>query len=141
MIEDYRKSDRCIIDSNELAAQLWDRIQTYVPQVHRSRKAVGINERFRFLRYNPGDFFDRHRDGSYARGLEKGPEHEGEVSMITVQIYLSSVEGGGATTVYNPADQDKSLRIGISLFLHDTLSWIDANLCMAVLYLCYLLAT
>lgn len=112
MIEDYRKSDRCIIDSNELAAQLWDRIQSFVPAIYRYRAAIGVNERFRFLRYNPGDFFERHRDGSYVRGLEKGPEHSGEVSLITIQIYLSTVEGGGATTVYNPVDESKFLRVG-----------------------------
>jgi hypothetical protein len=117
MMEDYRKSDRCIVDSDELAAQLWERIQPFAPAVYRSRRAVGINERFRFLRYNPGDFFDRHRDGTYVRGLEKGPEHEGEVSMITVQIYLNGVAGGGATTVYNSVDQDKALRVGKLLYL------------------------
>jgi hypothetical protein len=102
------------VDSDELAAQLWERIQPFAPAVYRSRRAVGINERFRFLRYNPGDTHHQHRDRSYVRGLEKGPEHEGEVSMITVQIYLNGVEEGGVTNIYNARDQDKLLPLGTS---------------------------
>jgi prolyl 4-hydroxylase len=110
-IPDYRKSDRCIVDSDALAAELWERIKHVVPLERNGEIAVGLNERFRFLRYDPGDFFERHRDGTYMRGLEKGPEHKGECSRITVQIYLSFVEEGGATTVYSDFGEER-YRVG-----------------------------
>ncbi len=74
LITDYRKSDRCIIDSDRFAEILWNRIKHYIPLARRGQVAVGLNDRFRFLRYNPGDFFEAHRDGTYLRGMEKGPE-------------------------------------------------------------------
>lgn len=111
LIPDYRKSDRCIIDSDQFAATLWARIRHAVPQTRHGQVAVGINERLRFLRYDPGDFFLSHRDGTYVRGEEKGPSRRGERSRITVQIYLNRVEKGGATTVYSSAE-DKSIRVG-----------------------------
>jgi hypothetical protein len=70
---DYRKSDRCIIDSDKFTAVVWERIKHTVPLDRQNEIAVGINERFRFLRYDKGDFFDLHRDGTYKRGPEKGP--------------------------------------------------------------------
>lgn len=108
---DYRKGDRCIIDSDTLAAALWTRIQHVVPLTRGVETAVGLNERFRFLRYDAGDFFSSHRDGTYVRDMEKGPARKGQSSRITVQIYLSHVEAGGATTVYSD-DERASVRVG-----------------------------
>lgn len=41
-------------------------------------------KRLRFLRYNPGEYFKPHFDGSYVRT-------NGDMSYITVQIYLNEV--------------------------------------------------
>lgn len=110
LISDYRKSDRCIIDSDGFAATLWGRIQHTVPLARRGQVAVGLNERLRFLRYDPGDFFCSHRDGTYVRRMERGADREGERSRITVQLYLNHVEKGGATTVYSDSES-KSTRV------------------------------
>jgi hypothetical protein len=47
--------------------------------------------RLRFLRYDPGQYFKPHCDGSYMRD-------NGECSYITVQLYLNEGFKGGNTT-------------------------------------------
>ncbi|KAI9347010.1 hypothetical protein BDR26DRAFT_92933 [Obelidium mucronatum] len=96
--EDFRKSGRCIIDSSLLAEALWDRIREHIPSVILNSsepdciyRPVGINERFRVLKYEPGDSFKRHRDFSFRR------DDGSEVSMLTVQLYLNNCEEGGET--------------------------------------------
>ena len=92
---DYRKSSRCIVDSVEQAAEIWKRVKEHVPAFwtcfDEQWNAVGLNERLRFLRYNPGDFFSPHCDGCYQRS-------NGERSFITLQLYLNEGFEGGATT-------------------------------------------
>ncbi|KAI9347011.1 hypothetical protein BDR26DRAFT_953449 [Obelidium mucronatum] len=56
-------------------------------------RAVGLNERLRFLKYVPGDRFLSHRDGTFHRGSER--------SMLTVQFYLNTCEEGGETTMWS----------------------------------------
>jgi hypothetical protein len=50
----------------------------------------GFNERFRFYRYGPAEYFKWHRDGSFA----KSPD---EASYLTFLIYLNHDFEGGAT--------------------------------------------
>jgi prolyl 4-hydroxylase len=101
---DARNSDRCIIDDINFAQTLFERIQDYVPHIHkdssgRSWKAVALNERFRVLRYNEGHAFPWHGDGSYMRNTN-------ELSFYTIMIYLNSGDGvdfvGGATSFVRP---------------------------------------
>jgi predicted 2-oxoglutarate/Fe(II)-dependent dioxygenase YbiX len=54
---------------------------------------VRLNERLRFLRYDPGQKFLPHLDGQYRR-----PDGSGERSFITVQLYLNEGFKGGETT-------------------------------------------
>jgi len=61
-----------------------------VPPVQLSR----INERLRYLKYGPGQFFNRHCDGTYFTPDRK------EVSYYTLQLYLNGDADrlkGGAT--------------------------------------------
>ena len=61
MMTDVRNSERCIIDSEELAGELFKRIEKYLPQVFKNKhKIIGLNERLRFLRYDPGQYFLPH---------------------------------------------------------------------------------
>jgi hypothetical protein len=91
---DYRRSSRCIVDSFEQAEEIWKRVKEHVPSsldyYGDQWEAVGLNERLRFLRYNPGDFFSPHCDGCYQRS-------HGERSFITLQLYLNEGFEGGAT--------------------------------------------
>ncbi|KAL7529704.1 hypothetical protein ACHAXR_003106 [Thalassiosira sp. AJA248-18] len=58
--------------------------------------AVGLNERMRFLRYEPGHFFAPHQDLRFVRGPDSG-DRAGETSHITVQLYLNDKFKGGTT--------------------------------------------
>jgi hypothetical protein len=78
---DVRNNDRCIIDNACIMGRIWQRIQSVyneeallkAPWVRsRSLWAVGLNERMRFLRYDPGTYFQPHFDGCYVRGTELG---------------------------------------------------------------------
>jgi predicted 2-oxoglutarate/Fe(II)-dependent dioxygenase YbiX len=92
---DYRRSSRCILDSVEQASEIWKRIKEHIPVTWNFRgeqwNVVGLNERLRYLRYSPGDFFSPHFDGCYKR-------ENGEQSFITLMLYLNEDFEGGATT-------------------------------------------
>ena len=57
-------------------------------------KPLGLNERFRFLRYDKGMYFKPHYDGTYTREVDGNWEE----SKITFQLYLNEGMKGGATT-------------------------------------------
>jgi hypothetical protein len=94
--KDIRSNDRVIHEMPEYAEQLWSRTQEYVPTSYHGRRAVGLNERFRFYRYDPGQQFDWHRDGSFERP-------NGERSLITILIYLNDGFVGGETSFDEPS--------------------------------------
>jgi hypothetical protein len=86
-----RNNDRVILDNPALAAELWDRLRPFVPATRGTNwHAVGLNERLRFYRYDPGQRFDWHFDGPF----ERSPT---EVSAFTFMVYLNAGFGGGAT--------------------------------------------
>ncbi|KAF9971399.1 hypothetical protein BGZ73_005663 [Actinomortierella ambigua] len=93
LIPEYRKSLRCIIDDHEFARKVWERVGPFIPATFANRPVVGINERFRFLKYLPGDSFMPHYDGEYRR-----TDGSGEVSKVTIQIYLNRDCVGGETS-------------------------------------------
>ncbi|HEY0685311.1 MAG TPA: 2OG-Fe(II) oxygenase [Steroidobacter sp.] len=88
--KDTRNNDRAIVDDVDLASRLWSRVQAFIPLMQNDRPAVGLNERLRFYRYTPGQRFDWHFDGSYARD-------NGEASQLTFMIYLNKGYKGGQT--------------------------------------------
>jgi predicted 2-oxoglutarate/Fe(II)-dependent dioxygenase YbiX len=89
----YRDGQRCIIDDHQIVAELWERVKHHVPAEFKRRPVVGINERLRFLKYGPGDQFQPHMDGEYHR-----TDGSGQVTKITIQLYLNDQCEGGATT-------------------------------------------
>ena len=90
MRPDIRNNTRVILDDVPRAAALWARVAHLVPPVERA-DAVGLNERFRFYRYDPGERFAPHTDGSFRRG-------NGEESLRTFMIYLNEGFAGGETS-------------------------------------------
>lgn len=88
---DVRNNSRCYIDSFEESERIWERIKQFVPQVWNGHQALGLNERLRVLRYDEGEYFAPHFDGSYQRD-------NGERSYITLQLYLNEGFEGGHTT-------------------------------------------
>ena len=56
---DVRNNDRVIADDPALAAELWALAAPHVPSPFNNRKAVGLNERFRFYRYEVGQLLSK----------------------------------------------------------------------------------
>jgi predicted 2-oxoglutarate/Fe(II)-dependent dioxygenase YbiX len=87
---EIRNNTRVMLDDPERAADLWERVREHVPEEREGMSAVGLNERFRFYRYEPGQYFRWHYDGAFVRSDE-------ERSLLTVMVYLNGGVIGGAT--------------------------------------------
>ncbi|XP_061178043.1 uncharacterized protein LOC133186760 [Saccostrea echinata] len=117
---DVRNSSRNIWDSKEEADKILGRIRKYLPDKWKERKLVELNERLRFLRYDPGEYFKPHFDGPYIRD-------NGDKSYVTVQIYLNEgFEGGSTTFLDSYAGGDCGVEVvpktgSVLIFQHDIL--------------------
>eukprot|EP00419_Tripos_fusus_P025811 CAMPEP_0172699012 /NCGR_PEP_ID=MMETSP1074-20121228/29872_1 /TAXON_ID=2916 /ORGANISM="Ceratium fusus, Strain PA161109" /LENGTH=291 /DNA_ID=CAMNT_0013520141 /DNA_START=26 /DNA_END=901 /DNA_ORIENTATION=- len=91
---------RCMIDCPAFTSYLFQVLRPYLPEAlrHGREQLEELNERCRFLCYTPGQEFSEHCDACYER--PRGHPKEGQISRITVQLYLHNVphENGGATT-------------------------------------------
>jgi len=88
---DIRNNNRAFYKSEELAQQLWGKLQSFVPARLGNSSALGLNELFRFYRYQRGHQFKGHFDESYVR-------NEREASYFTFMVYLNDNFQGGDTT-------------------------------------------
>jgi hypothetical protein len=134
LVPHYRNSDRIIWDEQEITRRLWRRVlqgegikeyfsslygEEYSPAIGTFRDGekwipteYGLNERMRFLRYGPGQFFKEHCDGTYE--TPDGTQR----SFYTFHLYLNDsaqalgikkgskqdsldLLHGGATTFYS----------------------------------------
>ena len=93
VIEDVRNNERVLLDDGTLAADLFHRAEAFLPAEIDGHGLVGFNERWRFYRYQPGQTFKPHRDGSYMR---MKPWEESE---FTFMIYLN--DGRNVSTSAN----------------------------------------
>jgi predicted 2-oxoglutarate/Fe(II)-dependent dioxygenase YbiX len=89
MRPDVRNNSRCMLDDVARAKALWDRFAPHAPSMPK-RKAIGLNERFRFYRYDPGERFAWHIDGAFLR-------ENGDKSYFTFMIFLNEGFEGGET--------------------------------------------
>lgn len=146
-IPDYRKSGRIIWDSQEIVDRLWERMAA-VPEIrealstlpkgavdasvdHTKYEFYRVNERLRFLKYTPGQFFRPHCDGPYG---ERTPDGHSVQTYITVHLYLNDSQqvagpgadlAGGATSFLS-RDETRKLDVNpkagrVLLFQHDRL--------------------
>jgi len=93
MNKEVRDNSRLIQDDPALAALLWERVAPYLPPHLGDWRVVGLNERFRYYRYDPGQKFALHGDGAFRRP-------NGEQSWLTFMVYLNDDFAGGETQFY-----------------------------------------
>ncbi len=70
MAKHIRDNARLVVDNSSLAAEWWRRAERFLPQHIERWRAVGLNERFRFYRYEPGQRFAPHFDGFSIERME-----------------------------------------------------------------------
>lgn len=91
VVSEVRNNERTFYESPELAKIIFERGKDFfVPKIGNSN-IVGINELFRFYRYEKGHQFKGHQDGNFIR-------NESEASYFTFMIYLNEDYEGGETT-------------------------------------------
>ena len=86
----YRNNFRVLFQDDALAEEFWRRSRDIVPRVVEGHETIGVSERFRFYRYDRGQFFGRHPDGPTRRS-------NGERSRLTLIVYLNDDFEGGET--------------------------------------------
>ena len=91
VIAGVRNNNRAFYTSESLAQGLWEKVHPFVPATIGYSRAIGLNELFRFYRYQPGQQFRGHYDQSYIRDAT-------EASYLTFMIYLNDDFTGGETT-------------------------------------------
>jgi prolyl 4-hydroxylase len=110
ILETIRNNNRVIYKDAILSDKIWQQLKPFAPAKIGNSNAVGLNELFRFYKYQPGQEFKKHRDQSYIR-------NETEASYFTFMIYLNDDYEGGETTFTNITIQPKQ---GTALiFFHD----------------------
>jgi hypothetical protein len=99
-----RDSDRCMLYDESLARRIWEKVREMIPQdAFEPLKPVRVNSCFRCLRYTDGQAgFAKHIDG---RSVVNG-----EISRITIQLYLNDGFTGGATRLCHVDDSEDAIR-------------------------------
>ena len=87
---EIRNNTRMMADDHARVALIWSRVRARVPQELDGWRVVGLNERLRWYRYDPGQYFAPHRDGAFVRGPD-------ERSLFTFMVYLNDDFDGGQT--------------------------------------------
>lgn len=90
LLKSVRNNQRMMVKDFSLAKQLWERLKPMVTEKYETFVPISINEMFRFYKYEVGERFNRHRDGSYVRSTT-------ERSFLTFMIYLNDDFEGGTT--------------------------------------------
>lgn len=98
-----RNNDRAIWDDPHFAAEIWERIKALIPEGPEGQPPLGLNERWRFYRYEPGQRFKRHHDGTLALPprVVDGLKLPYSRSLTTLMIYLNDSCTGGETAFYD----------------------------------------
>jgi predicted 2-oxoglutarate/Fe(II)-dependent dioxygenase YbiX len=95
-----RNNDRVKFEDEVLAARLWQRLAPHIPAQLEDWNAVRLNDHFAVYRYDPGQRFKRHQDGTVQTD-------RGEESRFTVLVYLNDDCDGGET-IFSDVDRSGS---------------------------------
>jgi predicted 2-oxoglutarate/Fe(II)-dependent dioxygenase YbiX len=93
MAKEIRNNTRVMVDTAVLAGGLFERARRFLPARVDRWSLHGLNERFRYYRYDVGQRFRLHYDGSFWRNAE-------EESQLTFMVYLNDDFDGGTTDFY-----------------------------------------
>lgn len=85
-----RNNDRLLFFIQDLADELWKRVEQFLPEKTGIYSALNLNEMFRIYKYSKEQRFKMHRDGSYER-------NDNEISFFSFIIYLNDSFEGGET--------------------------------------------
>lgn len=109
MVKGLRDNYRVISKDKQFAQSLYDRLYPVLPPLEAALAPAGLNEIFRFYRYDKDQRFKRHIDGRVkAGGLE---------SRLTFMAYLNADYEGGETKFNDALIQPKT---GMALlFVHE----------------------
>ena len=91
VVTEVRNNERAFYEDKALADDLFARAKPYLTQKIGNSVAVGLNEMFRFYRYEKGHRFKGHQDGSFIRNHK-------EASYFTFMVYLNEGCVGGETS-------------------------------------------
>lgn len=100
----YRNNDRFVMDNDDLANQLFEKVKPYLPETIEVNSAIQaengvwylkeLNSRLRFCKYSANQYFHRHLDGIHYR-------NDTTQSKLTFMIYLNSAtEFKGGRTLF-----------------------------------------
>jgi prolyl 4-hydroxylase len=84
---------------------LEEKLSEYIPKYIEGKRVIGINEIFRFSKYEKGQLFDIHKDG-----INQDPQ--GNRSIHTLNIFLNDNFEGGETDFFN-SDNRSDLKFSV----------------------------
>ncbi len=122
----YRNNARLVLDDEQLAHTLFQRLRPHLPAKQGDWTLDGINPRFRLCRYTDGQAFRIHRDG-----VHHGPD--GTESKLTFMVYLNDAGAfvGGHTRFFaDRSPTNPTLRIAPkagTLIVFDHTLWHDGE--------------
>ena len=108
----YRNNDRFVMDNEALAAQLFQKVNPYLPETIEIDSPIQsengtwqlkeLNSRLRFCKYSANQYFHRHLDGVHYRS-------DTVQSKLTFMIYLNSATEfkGGRTLFFKTKETDE----------------------------------
>jgi prolyl 4-hydroxylase len=111
MRPDVRNNERVMFDDPALAQTIFTRVKHTLPAAWEGRVVSGANERFRCYRYEPGQYFRSHLDGSFRRDAR-------ECSELTLMVYLNGDCEGGETAFEDPELKVRPTTGTALLFFH-----------------------
>lgn len=101
MMKGIRNNYRLLYENADLANQYWQKLKIFCPDKIENSVAIGLNEQFRFYKYESEQRFKKHLDGRFKR-------NEIEESRITFMIYLNEDFEGGETSFEELSIQPKT---------------------------------